>query len=183
MRQGRSVLFLAVCIGLFFFVGFATTDQARRKAAAKPAKIAVEEIDFDRLKLLVRRDPAKSQPLLINFWATWCDPCRDEFPDLVRIDSHYRSRGLQFAAVSLDDRAELTTGVPEFLRQMHAQVPAYLLVAEDPEPAIVYMDAEWSGSLPATFLIDGQGKIAYKHFGRIRVRELRAAIDQVLAQR
>jgi thiol-disulfide isomerase/thioredoxin len=182
MTQVRSVFLLAVCIGLFF-VSFAALGQTRRKPAAKPTKVAVQEIDFERLKLLVRRDPTKSQPLLINFWATWCDPCRDEFPDLVRIESHYRPRGLQFAAVSLDDRTELTTGVPAFLRQMRAQVPAYLLVAEDPEPAIVYMDADWSGSLPATFLIDGQGKVAYKHFGRIKVRELRAAIDQVLAQR
>ena len=182
ISRARSACLFALC-ATFLFASFAALGQARRKPAAKPAKISVTQIDFDGLKLLVRRDPAKSQPLLINFWATWCDPCRDEFPDLVRIDSHYRPRGLQFAAVSLDDRTELTTGVPRFLRQMRATMPAYLLIADDPEPAIVYMDAQWSGSLPATFLIDGQGKIAYKHFGRIQVRELRAAIDQALAKR
>jgi thiol-disulfide isomerase/thioredoxin len=181
MTSARSVFLLA--LSALLFVSFAVAGQTRRKAAAKPANIAVTEIDVEGLKLLVRRDPSKSQPLLINFWATWCDPCRDEFPDLVRIDGHYRSRGLQFAAVSLDDRTELATGVPRFLRQMRAEVPAYLLVADDPEPAIVYMDAQWSGSLPATFLIDGQGKVTYKHFGRIKVRELRAAIDQALLQR
>ena len=176
----RSFALLAIAL---FFVSFAASGQTRRKAAAKPSKIAVTEIDVDGLKLLVRRDPTKLQPLLINFWATWCDPCREEFPDLIRIDSQYRSRGLQFAAVSLDDRTELNTGVPRFLRQMRANIPAYLLVADDPEPAIVYMDAEWSGSLPATFLIDSQGRVTYKHFGRIKVRELRAAIDQALVQR
>jgi thiol-disulfide isomerase/thioredoxin len=168
---------------ILLLASFVASGQTSRKTAAKPAKIAVTEIDVDDLKLLVRRDPARGQPLLINFWATWCDPCRDEFPDLVSIDNHYRPRGLQFAAVSLDDRTELTTGVPRFLRQMRAKVPTYLLVADDPEPAIVYMDAEWSGSLPATFLIDGQGRVTYKHFGRIKVRELRAAIDQALNQR
>ena len=177
----RSALLIALGATLLF-ASFAASGQTRRKTAAKPAKIAVSEIDVEGLKLLVRRDPAKGQPLLINFWATWCDPCRDEFPDLVSIDNHYRSRGLQFAAVSLDDRSELTTGVPRFLRQMRAKVPAYLLVADDPEPAIVYMDAQWSGSLPATFLIDSQGKITYRHFGRIKVRELRAAIDQALVR-
>lgn len=183
MTWSRSVSCLAVCLVLSF-ASFAAFGQTRRQTAAKPAKIEVTQIDVEGLKLLVRRDPAKSQPLLINFWATWCDPCRDEFPDLVKIDNYYRPRGLQLAAVSLDDKTELTTGVPRFLREVRAnRMPAYLLVAEDPEPAIVYMDAQWSGSLPATFLIDGQGKIVYKHFGRIKLRELRAAIDQALPQR
>src|SRR4051812_22516591 len=50
---------------------------------------AVTQIDDARLKTLLR---ANNKPLLVNFWATWCDPCREEFPDLVKIDADYKGK-------------------------------------------------------------------------------------------
>jgi thiol-disulfide isomerase/thioredoxin len=125
---------------------------------------------------LLKRD--SQRPLLVNFWATWCDPCRDEFPDLVKIDADYRGKGLDFIAVSLDDLKDIKTEVPRFLRSMKAQMPVYLLNVPDPEVPITAVDPQWSGGLPATFLYDAHGNIAYKHFGRIAPEELRAAIEK-----
>ncbi|MGH9881843.1 MAG: TlpA family protein disulfide reductase [Pyrinomonadaceae bacterium] len=182
MTLARSLFLLAISSNILL-VSFAAPDPSRAKGAAKPTKkIAVQEIDLDGLKKLVGRDPAKPRPLLVNFWATWCDPCREEFPDLVKIDRDYRRKGLDFAAISLDDKQELKTGVPRFLRQMRATMPAYLLSADDPEPAITFVDAQWSGALPATFLYDSRGNVAYKHFGRISPKDLRAAIEKVLTK-
>jgi hypothetical protein len=59
-------------------------------------------------------------------------------------------------------------------------MPAYLLNVSDPEPAINAVDKEWGGSLPATFLYDAQGKVVFKHFGRIDAQELRAAIEKLV---
>jgi thiol-disulfide isomerase/thioredoxin len=129
---------------------------------------------------VIKRGAAKNQPLLVNFWATWCDPCREEFPDLVKLDKQYRPQGLDFTAVSLDDLTELKTGVPRFLRAMRVTVPTYLLNVSDPELAINKVDPQWSGALPATFLYDGQGNLVYKRLGRIKLDELTAAIEKVL---
>ncbi len=136
----------------------------------------ISQIDANGLRQLL----AAKRPLLINFWATWCEPCRDEFPDLVAIDRDYRSRGLEFITVSLDDAAELERAVPQFLREMHATMPTYLLNVADPETAITAVDPEWSGALPATFLFDANGRVVYKHFGRVKPDELRAAIERTL---
>src|SRR5258706_16158288 len=84
-------------------------------------------------------------PVLVNYWATWCDPCRDEFPDLVKIDQDYRSKGLDFIAITLDDLADIKTAVPKFLLAMNAKMPVYLLNVADPEPAINMVDSNWSG--------------------------------------
>src|SRR5262249_12052560 len=121
-----------------------------------------------------------NRPLLVNFWATWCDPCRDEFPDLVKIDADYRPKGLDLIAVSLDDPKDIKSEVPKFLRSMNAHMPVYLLNVPDPEVPINAVDAQWSRALPATFLYDAKGNIAYKHFGRIRADELRGAIDKLV---
>jgi thiol-disulfide isomerase/thioredoxin len=150
-----------------------------------PAPVAVSEIDEVGLAKILRRDAAEAtaaaRPLLINFWATWCDPCREEFPDLVKIDETYRQRGLDFALVSLDDVAEIKTSVPQFIEKMRAaRIPAYLLNVKDPETAIAAVDKEWRGDLPATFLFDARGQIVFKHMGRIKPKELRAAIDKTL---
>jgi thiol-disulfide isomerase/thioredoxin len=168
-------------LGCMLIAGFVVSAQTR--TSTKPVKVSVKEIDFDGLKSLLTRNPANARPLLVNFWATWCDPCREEFPDLLQINSDYGRLGLEFAAVSLDDRTELTTGVPAFLAEMKAQVPAYLLNVNDPEPAIKYLDNSWSGALPATFLYDEDGKVVYKHFGRVPVGELRAAINKVVRRK
>ena len=138
----------------------------------------IKVIDLDALKKLLQRDPKDTRPLLINFWATWCDPCREEFPDLVKIDSDYRHRGLNFVAISLDDLTDIKTAVPKFLTEMKAEMPVVLLNVNDPEPAIKAVDATWDGQMPATFLYDKDGKVVFKHFGKINPDELRAAIDK-----
>jgi thiol-disulfide isomerase/thioredoxin len=168
------MLLCAFGAGCSLFV--ASPRFAVRDAAGAPG--AVRQIDLDGLKKLLQGDSKGARPLLVNFWATWCDPCREEFPDLVKIDTDYRAKGLNFAAVSLDDLEELKTGVPKFLQQMKATMPAYLLDVKDPEPAIKAVDPTWDGQLPATFLYDRNGKVVLKHFGRINAGELRTAIDK-----
>ena len=175
-------LFLIAITSNISLVGIAVPGQTHQKGTAKaPPPVFVKEIDFEGLKQLLSRKTPKPRPLLVNFWATWCDPCRDEFPDLVKLDQTYRERGLEFAEISLDDKSELHTAIPTFLREMHATMPTYRLSADDPEPSIKLVDDQWSGALPATILYDTNGKIVYKHFGRISVAELRDAIDKVLS--
>jgi thiol-disulfide isomerase/thioredoxin len=160
-------------------VGFAAPARTQHAGVATPLA-TVQAVDLAGLKKLLVRNGQDTRPLLVNFWATWCDPCRDEFPDLVKIDQQYRSKSIDFIAISLDDLPDIKTTVPNFLQQMHATMPAYLLNVSDPEPTINWVDKDWGGSLPATFLYDAQGKVAYKHFGRVDVQELRAAIEKLV---
>jgi thiol-disulfide isomerase/thioredoxin len=155
-----------------------TQRQSRPKPAAKlpPAPRA---INGEEMQSLLKRDG--NRPLLVNFWATWCGPCREEFPDLVKIDARYRPKGLDFIAISLDDLADLNTEVPKFLKTMKARMPVYLLNMPDPEPAINSVDRAWSGALPATFLYNKNGQVVYKYFGSIKPVELRAAIEKVMS--
>jgi thiol-disulfide isomerase/thioredoxin len=179
MISFRAFMFVAAGISLFHS-GFVAPAQSSRAGTTQSAAItAVHEIDTEGLKGLLKRDTAV-RPLLVNFWATWCDPCRDEFPDLVEIDEDYRGKKFDFIAVSLDDMKDLTTEVPKFLHLMKASMPVYLLNANDPEPAIKYVDPQWDGAMPATFLFNSEGKLVYKHFGRINAAELRTEIDKVL---
>lgn len=142
----------------------------------------VTEVKEDGLKSLLRAGEPRQRPLLVNFWATWCGPCREEFPDLVKLRAHYAAEQLDFALVSLDDVSEIEKGVPDFLSESGAAaLPAYLLHAEDDSTAINLVDPKWAGELPATFLYDRAGQLVFNHKGRIKPAELQAAIDKTLA--
>ena len=179
MKLTRSFFLFAAAFGILC-CSFAAQAQSSHKRAAK-SNHAVRAVSTDQL--LGPLKPSAGRPLLVNYWATWCDGCREEFPELVKIDETYRAKGLDFISVSLDDAKEIKTEVPKFLKLMKARMPAYLLNVSDPEPAIRAIDAEWAGALPATYLYDAQGQVVYKHFGPITPAELRAAIDKVMEPR
>jgi thiol-disulfide isomerase/thioredoxin len=173
---------LTICLAASLsLLGFAAPAQSTSAGAARPAD--VREINLDGLKKILQRDSSDTRPLLLNFWATWCDPCREEFPDLVKLDADYKDKGLNFIAISLDDITDIKSEVPKFLNQMKATMPVVLLNVNDPEPAIKVVDATWDGQLPATFLYDKDGKVVYKHFGKIKLDELRAALDRQIGSK
>lgn len=141
-----------------------------------PAPV-VKQIDITALKTLVKPN---NKPLLINFWATWCDPCREEFPDLVKIDGEYRGK-IDFIAISLDDLAEINRDVPKFLSGMKAEMPAYLLKTPDENAAIGAVSTEWKGGLPFTILFDEKGGVSYFRQGKINVETVRSKINGLIA--
>jgi thiol-disulfide isomerase/thioredoxin len=177
MRFTKVVIPIALCILL---LGFSAPAQRKKYGGKKPQAPlpVVSPIDTDALKGLVTQQ--RERPLLVNFWATFCDPCRDEFPDLVKIDKEYRPQSLDFVTVSLDDIDQLKTDVPKFLSSMKATMPAYLLNVTDPEPAINFIDKRWQGDLPATYLYNEKGEVVYKHIGRVNTAELRQAIEKAV---
>ncbi len=147
-------------------------------AAAAPKVIEIKEAD---LKSLLGAGAGRERPLLVNFWATWCVPCREEFPDLVEIRGQYDPNTLDFILVSLDDPSDIGKAVPEFLTEARAtEFPSYLLNPDDSDAAINLVDPTWSGELPATFLYDRSGALVFKHKGRVKPAELRAALDEAL---
>ena len=158
-----------------------------RKRKPRPASLIGTQIrvidDAGMKSLLARGTPPQDRPLLLNFWATWCDPCREEFPDLVKIDTDYRSRGLDFVAISLDDLTDMKTAVPRFLRSQRAKMPVFLLDVPDPQTIIEIVDPTWQGDMPATFLYDRSGTMVYKYKGPIKPAELRAEIDKVIGSK
>src|SRR5262245_13879350 len=141
MRFSKAIVPIALCITLLSLAAPAQKRKGRAAEARDP--IVVSPIDTNELKGLLTQQ--RERPLLVNFWATYCDPCRDEFPDLVKIDKEFRPHALEFVTVSLDDMADIKTGMPKFLVAMKATMPAYLLNVTDPEPAINLVDPRWQG--------------------------------------
>ena len=172
IRQAVSAAVGVLCLSI------AIAGQVKAPpAGVAPAKVvAITQINIAGLKKTITPN---GKPLLINFWATWCDPCREEFPDLVKLDADYKGK-IDFITISLDDPIEINRDVPKFLIDMKAEMPAYLLKAEDDDAAIALVSKNFVGALPFTILYKPDGTESYFRQGKVKLETVRAEIDKLL---
>lgn len=186
----RSAIFAkatVLAVVFAFFAGDAAVADAQtrrkptRKPATRPAKkqppaITVRLLEDPEIREVIK---PRGRPLLINFWATWCDPCREEFPDLVAIDREFKGK-IDFITISLDDPEDIATRVPQFLAAMKAEMPAYLLHVADEGAVISLISPDWRGGMPFTALFSADGKLAYFREGKVVAEKLRSEIEKLL---
>jgi thiol-disulfide isomerase/thioredoxin len=169
----RSGLAIAISVVVMFA---AAAAQTKPSPSNSPTAKRVTQIDISGLRALLKPN---GRPLLVNFWATWCDPCREEFPELVKLEAAYHGK-VDIVTVSLDDVEDIDAGVPKFLAAMRADMPAYLLKTPDESAAIQLVSKDWAGNLPLTVFLDAKGAVAYQRNGQIRFDTVKENIDRVL---
>jgi thiol-disulfide isomerase/thioredoxin len=109
--------------------------------------------------------------VLLDFWATWCDPCREEIPHFVELQNKYGDRGLRIVGISMDDSPE---PVRDFYRQFKMNYP---VVMGDAKTGELYGGVL---GLPIAFLIGRDGRITAKHIGSTDISVFEKEIDNVL---
>ncbi len=105
----------------------------------------------------------KGKVVLLHFWATWCPPCADEFPALVKVYTAYKTRGLEVIAVSLNDFSEMQD-VMSFVHEQKQSFPLYISGTVN-ETFYQSIDKRWSSGVPLTMIYDKTGKLRYFHDG------------------
>jgi thiol-disulfide isomerase/thioredoxin len=146
-------------------------------AAATPAAVAVVRASAPEILAAVRSSGAAV--VVVNMWATWCIPCREEFPDLLELRDRWAERGLQLVLVSGDFEATLPQ-VERFLAE-RGVARTYLKKGDDTQ-FIDAFDPEWSGALPATFIFDAAGERRVSILGKTTYEALAEKVSSVLAQ-
>jgi thiol-disulfide isomerase/thioredoxin len=134
----------------------------------------VDEAGFDRVLAANR-----GKVVLFDFWATWCDPCRAELPELVKLDRQWHAHGFVLATVSAD-LPDAESAARRFLSDTGVRFPAYVKHAANDEQFIDFIDPKWSGALPALFLYDRQGHRAASFIGETDRSEIEKAVEKLL---
>jgi thiol-disulfide isomerase/thioredoxin len=167
--RNRVAIAAAAILALAAGIGLALFDRA-------PA-------DTTALLALSLPDPTgRPQPLsqwhgkvlVVNFWATWCAPCREEMPDLVRAQKEYGAKGLQIIGIAADNADK----VQEFAKEIGLNYPALI-----GGYAAIDLSKDLGNSLvalPFTLILDRQGKVAYTHLGPLKPDKLRDVITKLL---
>ncbi len=120
----------------------------------------------------VKLSDFKGKVVILNFWATWCPPCRKEIPALIRLQTKYKDKGLVVVAISLDQGGAST--VKPFVTRMKINYP---VVIGDEKTAAAYGSVQ---VIPTTFYVDREGNIAGEHQGDADQAAFEAEIKPLL---
>ena len=155
------ILFIAVTLlllGTFLIIvqerGGKAVLEVRPEVGYRAPDFALPSLDGNAIRL---SDFQGKKGIFLNFWATWCSPCRLEMPTMEKAYQEYKSQGLEILAVSID--AAPKNAVKNFMQELELTFPA--LLDRDMEVLRLYR----LFSLPASFLIDKRGVIRFKELG------------------
>jgi thiol-disulfide isomerase/thioredoxin len=112
--------------------------------------------------------------LIINFWATWCPPCKKEIPEFISLQNQYSAQGLQFIGVALEDKES----VREYMNTVKINYP--VLIAEDQGIALAFKLGDISGTVPFTVVVDQNNDIIYRHQGNFSKDQILSVIAPLL---
>jgi thiol-disulfide isomerase/thioredoxin len=173
---GFAALALAGCTPDSGRSSDATHGDATTAAVVDTAAISFTPVDGPGVVAAVRAGGAKVT--LVNVWASWCQPCREEFPDLVRLSRELESRGFRLVFVSADFPEDLPAA-KSFLAEQGVGGPTFLKTGDDMQ-FIDTLDPSWSGALPGSVLYDSQGRRIRSWEGKASYDSLRARVLPVL---
>jgi thiol-disulfide isomerase/thioredoxin len=148
--------------------------QASKTAASRDPEI----IDAQGYQKLLEQNRGK--PVLVNFWATWCEPCRDEYPMLNELAKQYAPQGLKVVGVSMDDDGDLIL-MRRFLARYKPVFPNYRKKAGSEAAFRQAVLADWTGSLPVSIFYGKDGRQAGHFLGEGTREKYEAAIRTLLA--
>lgn len=170
---GRKSLFYLLVLLLLVGVVYAFSDkQEVAKVGAIAPNFQLENLDGAKVEL--KEVYRQNQLTLINFWATWCPPCRVEIPELTRFYRDYRAKGVEILAVNIWDNSSR-----EALRTFAAAAEMIFPVLVDQEEKIA--NAYRIMAVPTTFFLDRQGRIKEIYTGAMTYRQIQTLVERYLA--
>ena len=116
----------------------------------------------------------KGKTVLVNFWATWCGPCRKEMPDLISLNSELEKNNVQFIGISVDRDSDALSLVKDFAKEYKINFP---ILIDNGEVAGAFGGIR---GIPTTFIIDKEGKIVEKIVGMRTKEVFKEAIEKIL---
>ena len=173
-----------VVVGLIVAVMLLAGIHVARRKAGLPEESAVAAKgkvapDFTLVTLdgkTIKLSDYRGKAVLLNFWATWCEPCKIEMPWFVELQKQYASQGLQVVGVAMDDAD--AKDIAKFAQDMQVDYP--ILVGKDAERENIANAYGGVQFLPETLYLDRNGKIVNKMFGLVSRSEIEDNIRKAI---
>jgi thiol-disulfide isomerase/thioredoxin len=152
MNIKAFTLITMICLSLSLGCGKPAVDLPQEKG------LSIQQATAEQVLAAVKN--AQGHVVLVNIWATWCPPCVEEFPDIMKLYQKYQDRGLKIIFVSADFENQ-TESAKAFLKEQGVDFATYQKSGKD-MAFINTLDERWSGALPATWVYDASGN--QRHF-------------------
>jgi cytochrome c biogenesis protein CcmG/thiol:disulfide interchange protein DsbE len=172
MNWTRSLVGVGIAVPIVMLLGYGLTRDPRQIDSPLPGRPAP---DFSLPTLQpgdsIKLSELRGNVVVVNFWASWCIPCRDEHPVLLAASQVYEPKGVRFVGIAYNDKPEDSQ---RWLDELGSAYPS--LVDNGARTAIDY----GVSGVPETFILDKQGVVAFKKFGPITSGEITQKLDSLL---
>ncbi len=172
----RKLLQYLLFAAAILWIALASQNWTDQEAGVKPAKDRKPVADLLLPQLnggSWRLSDHRGQVVLINYWASWCAPCRQETPGLIDLARDYRYKGLSIVGVSMDEGGK--RAVQSFMSEFHLPYPVLM-------PDLALPSTPAVEALPTTVLVDRNGRAAKSYIGAVRESVFRVDVDRLLAE-
>jgi thiol-disulfide isomerase/thioredoxin len=160
----------ALAAGLYFGGGMSGDGDARGRDAGALFGVALPDTAGREQSL----GQWKGKVLVVNFWATWCTPCREEMPEFVKLQTELGGRGLQFVGIAIDQADK----VQAFAAELGLNYPA--LIGGNGAIELSKTMGNRLGALPFTIIVDRAGRVVHTQLGRLPEAQLMSIVGQLL---
>ena len=167
---------------LLFVVGSGRAEQNSR-SVAKPDTIPVSQVKLKKASvdhILGTIPESNAQVTLVNVWATWCQPCREEFPAILQVYRELKEEGFRLIFISADF-PEQEKQARRFLANHGVDFQTYMKTDKD-QQFINALHPDWSGALPGTFIYDDSGELLRYWEGRAEYSRFKQAVQNVVTK-
>lgn len=166
---------LVIVVLLLLGAAAMAVNQLSASELMKP-NVTAPGFAFDRFEGgTVSSEQLKGRVVMLDFWATWCPPCREEMPYLVKVAQEYEARGVSFVAVSHDDPEGARAEIATFARSVPG-LTSFAAFGNEQASEAYLVEA-----LPTLYVIDGKGRVVASHEGLASERSVRRWLDEALA--
>ncbi len=147
--------------------------QSCNPKAIEEEQPSIEVVDFNQLEPMLSKQ--NDTLYIVNFWATWCNPCVKELPDFEKLATEYKNKKVKFLLVSMDFPQHLETKVIPFVKKHQIKSEVVLLFDTNANAWINKISPKWTGSIPATLIYN----MSFRKFheGIYSYEELKTIID------
>jgi len=153
----KLIRFLPVLLVFIFISGCRENESKSNSSDDEKNRRKIELINAEDLEEIINNRNGKT--LLINVWATWCKPCIEEFPHLVKIAGDYKNRNFEFLSLNVDFGKKADSLVADFMeKQNNPDFPVYIVTEKSTEKVIELLNKNWDGAIPATFIYDNEAR-------------------------
>ncbi len=176
-KKSIAIALVATAAALALLINGSRRLRAPEGAAPVSAQKKSVAPDFSLTSLDghdVHLSDYKGKVVLVDFWATWCSPCREEIPRFIEWQQKYAAEGFQTIGISMDDTA---SPVREFYRQFNVNYP---VIMGDERVAQAYGGVL---GLPVNVLVGRDGRVVAKYIGMTDLRELQASVERALREK